>query len=188
MLDRLRPDLEAGRVVLGGCCVFQDSPQWKCQGCGHSWGRTDDLDEMRRLRQEVEALPKPIWRRLQALIGISFEDENSFFNALARRLAWTTAGIGVALLTGAIISPWVGLVLLAIWLLPLLWHIALRVLAGVVAIGLVTMVVGLRPLNWRMAAAGAGAVGFLVLTFLELGLLISAFAYAGGGLLSEAMG
>src|SRR5262245_29653153 len=44
-LDQLKPDLDAGRVVLGGCCLFEDSPQWKCQDCGHAWDRAVDFDE-----------------------------------------------------------------------------------------------------------------------------------------------
>ena len=28
---------EAGKIELGGCCVFEDSPQWKCQKCGQSF-------------------------------------------------------------------------------------------------------------------------------------------------------
>src|SRR5882672_1624325 len=71
MLDQLRPDLEAGRVILGGCCLFEDSPQWKCHACGHEWGRPASFHELHRLRQEAEALPKSLWRRLQAFIGIS---------------------------------------------------------------------------------------------------------------------
>jgi len=34
----LERDLEEGRVVLGGCAVFDDSPQWECLGCRHKWG------------------------------------------------------------------------------------------------------------------------------------------------------
>jgi len=37
--DGLRRDLEAGRVVLGGCCVSNDSPAWRCLACGHKWGQ-----------------------------------------------------------------------------------------------------------------------------------------------------
>ena len=31
---RLKRDLEAGRVVLGGCCISDDDPAWQCTGCG----------------------------------------------------------------------------------------------------------------------------------------------------------
>jgi hypothetical protein len=26
-------DMEAGRVVLGGCCVTEDDPKWQCADC-----------------------------------------------------------------------------------------------------------------------------------------------------------
>lgn len=29
---------EAGKIVLGGCCVFEDSPRWCCLKCKHTWG------------------------------------------------------------------------------------------------------------------------------------------------------
>ena len=32
-------DVDAGRVRLGGCCVPPDPRQWKCDSCGHEWGR-----------------------------------------------------------------------------------------------------------------------------------------------------
>jgi hypothetical protein len=28
-----------GRVVLGGCMVSSESPQWHCRRCGTKWGR-----------------------------------------------------------------------------------------------------------------------------------------------------
>jgi uncharacterized protein YjbI with pentapeptide repeats len=37
------PDLEdqeaAGELVLGGCCVDDDSPGWHCRGCGREFGK-----------------------------------------------------------------------------------------------------------------------------------------------------
>ncbi len=36
--ERLREDLEAGRVVLGGCLVFAGMPRWRCLECGKEWG------------------------------------------------------------------------------------------------------------------------------------------------------
>jgi hypothetical protein len=35
----LERDLAEGRVVLGGCTVFDDSCQWQCLECRHEWGR-----------------------------------------------------------------------------------------------------------------------------------------------------
>ncbi len=32
--DDLERDLEAGRVVLGGCSVSLDDPAWACSACG----------------------------------------------------------------------------------------------------------------------------------------------------------
>ena len=37
--DELRADLDAGRVVLGGCCIGGDDPVWVCRGCHHHWGK-----------------------------------------------------------------------------------------------------------------------------------------------------
>ena len=36
---QVREDLEAGHVVLGGCVVPKDTPQWHCLGCGKEWQR-----------------------------------------------------------------------------------------------------------------------------------------------------
>jgi hypothetical protein len=37
----LNRDLEEGRTVLAGCCVFGDDPEWVCLTCGHRWGRIE---------------------------------------------------------------------------------------------------------------------------------------------------
>jgi hypothetical protein len=37
----LERELDEGRVVLGGCCVFGDDPEWQCTDCGHRWGRVE---------------------------------------------------------------------------------------------------------------------------------------------------
>jgi len=29
---------EEGKVVLGGCCVTGEDPQWCCRKCGDAWG------------------------------------------------------------------------------------------------------------------------------------------------------
>jgi hypothetical protein len=36
--EELQRDLDEGRIVLGGCCVFEDSRQWQCLACRHEWG------------------------------------------------------------------------------------------------------------------------------------------------------
>jgi hypothetical protein len=30
-------DAEAGKLVLGGCVVGDDDPQWQCRACGRRW-------------------------------------------------------------------------------------------------------------------------------------------------------
>ena len=32
--DGLREELDSGKIVLGGCCVSDQSPTWKCTSCG----------------------------------------------------------------------------------------------------------------------------------------------------------
>ena len=32
--DRLDSDVAEGKVVLGGCCITDDDPAWKCADCG----------------------------------------------------------------------------------------------------------------------------------------------------------
>lgn len=36
--EQLRQDLESGKVVLGGCLVFEGMPRWRCLECGKEWG------------------------------------------------------------------------------------------------------------------------------------------------------
>lgn len=31
--DELQKDIDEGRVVLGGCCVSGEDPEWKCMDC-----------------------------------------------------------------------------------------------------------------------------------------------------------
>ena len=36
--DELERELEAGRVVLGGCVISGEDPKWQCNECEHQWG------------------------------------------------------------------------------------------------------------------------------------------------------
>jgi hypothetical protein len=36
--EELERELDAKRVVLGGCVVTGDDPQWHCNECHHRWG------------------------------------------------------------------------------------------------------------------------------------------------------
>ncbi len=31
--------VELGKVVLGGCCISEQSPKWQCQRCGYEFGK-----------------------------------------------------------------------------------------------------------------------------------------------------
>lgn len=33
MLDQM----EAGKIMLGGCLVDEDNPEWHCKDCEHDW-------------------------------------------------------------------------------------------------------------------------------------------------------
>lgn len=37
--DELTAELDAGRVFLGGCTMFEDATVWVCRVCADSWGR-----------------------------------------------------------------------------------------------------------------------------------------------------
>lgn len=37
--DDLDTALKGGEVVLGGCCIADESPSWVCNDCKHQWGR-----------------------------------------------------------------------------------------------------------------------------------------------------
>jgi hypothetical protein len=32
--DELEADIDAGRVIIGGCCVSDEDPTWACADCG----------------------------------------------------------------------------------------------------------------------------------------------------------
>ena len=34
--------LDEDRVVLGGCCIVGNDPQWHCMTCRHEWGSIDE--------------------------------------------------------------------------------------------------------------------------------------------------
>ena len=52
-LDR---DLEAGRVVLGGCCVGDDDPAWECADCGAAIHREAAYSARDKFSQPVDAI------------------------------------------------------------------------------------------------------------------------------------
>ena len=28
---------EKGKIILGGCLIFEENPNWHCKNCGHEW-------------------------------------------------------------------------------------------------------------------------------------------------------
>jgi len=36
--EELQRNLDAGHIVLGGCCVSECMPRWRCGKCHHEWG------------------------------------------------------------------------------------------------------------------------------------------------------
>ena len=30
-------EAERGHIVLGGCCIEEDDPEWHCKDCEHEW-------------------------------------------------------------------------------------------------------------------------------------------------------
>ena len=52
-LDR---DLEAGRVVLGGCCVGDDDPAWECADCGAGIHREAPYSARDKFDQPLDAI------------------------------------------------------------------------------------------------------------------------------------
>ena len=35
--DSITKAIDAGEIILGGCCVGEDDPKWGCNKCGHMW-------------------------------------------------------------------------------------------------------------------------------------------------------
>lgn len=39
--EKLNRDLNDGRVVLGGCEIYPDQPEFECSQCKHRWSRAN---------------------------------------------------------------------------------------------------------------------------------------------------
>jgi hypothetical protein len=173
-MERLQPDLDAGRVIFGGCSCSENEPQWKCRACGLDWEWPAVLDVLHRLMQEAEGVPKSLWRRIRGWLGFSLSD-GTLLGGLARRLIYATAGVGVVVAIGLVAPPWVGLTVLILWFLPLLWHCALSHVVALLGLGLVGLA-GFGAINSRL-------IGFIAATLLEMGVLVITMALLTGWLL-----
>lgn len=54
--EKLEKDLREGRIVLGGCNVDPENPQWRCVSCGTDFvTKMDTIDDfIRRIGSEDE--------------------------------------------------------------------------------------------------------------------------------------
>ncbi len=41
MTDELKKKMKRGKVALGGCTIFPESPKWVCNKCGYGWGKLE---------------------------------------------------------------------------------------------------------------------------------------------------
>lgn len=41
--ERLERELNEGKIVLGGCCITESSPEWKCNACSCDFGRDPSI-------------------------------------------------------------------------------------------------------------------------------------------------
>lgn len=40
-------EAEEGKLIIGGCCIDQDSPSYHCQACGHEFGRYFEVPDLK---------------------------------------------------------------------------------------------------------------------------------------------
>ena len=63
--DDLRARLEAGSVVLGGCCISGEDPEWRCLDCRLEWGLSRQSRHLYELAgSSGSGAPEPLWLRL----------------------------------------------------------------------------------------------------------------------------
>jgi hypothetical protein len=63
--DELRARLDAGSVVLGGCCVSGEDPEWRCLDCRREWGVSRQSRYLYELAgSEGSRSPASPWGRL----------------------------------------------------------------------------------------------------------------------------
>jgi hypothetical protein len=49
-----RADVDSGKMMLGGCDISENNPQWHCQTCSHEWGELLERDAMIAARLQRE--------------------------------------------------------------------------------------------------------------------------------------
>jgi hypothetical protein len=70
--DGLRARLEAGSIVLGGCCISGEDPEWRCLDCRREWGVSRQSRQLYELAGSGgSGAPEPLWVRLLSWIFIA---------------------------------------------------------------------------------------------------------------------
>lgn len=57
--DKLKEDLNAGRVVLGGCMVSLDDAKWHCNDCNTDFGTSDFVSSLLELMHDINEQNDP---------------------------------------------------------------------------------------------------------------------------------
>lgn len=42
-LESIKEDEKSGKIIIGGCCIHQSNPEWKCNSCGWEWRTTEPI-------------------------------------------------------------------------------------------------------------------------------------------------
>jgi hypothetical protein len=67
--SQLLARLEAGSVVLGGCCIHGDDAEWRCLDCRREWGISRQSRSLYELAgSERSSPPASLWVRLLSWI------------------------------------------------------------------------------------------------------------------------
>ena len=59
--EELMEEAERGEVHLGGCCVTDNDPQWRCADCGYGWRDEAVHDDARYTLATADAKPPITW-------------------------------------------------------------------------------------------------------------------------------
>lgn len=73
-----------GKVMLGGCCLSEHSPQYHCKDCGNQWNREDSIEHEYNKIRGIRAHSGGYW-------GGYYDVEIDF---KSRRLKWSHKGSG----------------------------------------------------------------------------------------------
>lgn len=42
--DKLQKELEEGRIILGGCCISENNPEYHCNNCSKDFPKINEND------------------------------------------------------------------------------------------------------------------------------------------------